>query len=51
MTGARALVETITAHNGRDFNNVRSLQELHAVEQELHAVEQELQAVEQLAVA
>ena len=32
MTGARALVETITAHNSLDFNNVRALQELHAVE-------------------
>ena len=32
MTGARALVETITAHNCLDFDNVRALQELHAVE-------------------
>lgn len=32
MTGARAIVETIAAHNTLDFKNVRSLQELHAVE-------------------
>jgi len=32
MTGARALVETITAHNSLDFDNIRALQELHAVE-------------------
>jgi carbamoyl-phosphate synthase large subunit len=32
MTGARAIVETIAAHKTVDFKNVRSLQELHAVE-------------------
>ena len=32
MTGAWALVETIATHNDVDFKNVRSLQELHAVE-------------------
>ena len=32
MTGARAIVETIATHNSVDFTNVRSLQELHAVE-------------------
>jgi carbamoyl-phosphate synthase large subunit len=32
MTGAWALVETIATHNSVDFKNVRSLQELHAVE-------------------
>jgi carbamoyl-phosphate synthase large subunit len=32
MTGAQAIVETIAAYKAVDFNNVRSLQELHAVE-------------------
>ena len=31
MTGARAMVDAIAAQNGVDANNVRSLQELHAV--------------------